>query len=478
MTPELDDIQGILLRDYVRLAGAGYLLLRIEAPAAARAWLGALLPRIASARTEPTDEAVNVAFSFEGLRALGLDDRTTGLSLDFVQGMRGPRRSRILGDLGANDPQLWSWGGAQGEAPHLVLLLFARDDAAVAALLRDVRSRLAPAGLRELAALDTHQNRFGEGVKEHFGFHDGISQPAIANDTGVREGVLAPDRPENTVAPGEFVLGYRNEFGELPLSPIVPADASGALPPAADGGPGFDLGRNGSYLVFRQLEQHVARFWAWVRGAADAAPDRADAALLLAAKLFGRWPSGAPLAAYPDRDPGQYDAANDFDYAQNDPHGLITPLGSHARRANPRDSLERTGGAAASRIESNRHRLIRRGRTYGAPLDPALDPAKLLFARDDGQSRGLHFLCFNTDIDRQFQFVQSTWLLSKVLNEEDHSSDPILSNRLRGAGRFVVQAAPVRRRFQGMPAVVTVRGGAYFFLPGLNALRHLATVPV
>lgn len=477
MTPEVDDIQGLLVRDYRRLDGAAYLLLQIEEPAAARAWLSAMLPRVTSALAEPRDEALNLAFTFSGLKTLGLDPRTTGVSLDFIEGMTGSRRSRILGDCDANAPALWAWGGPENLRFDLVLMLFASDDAAAARLAQALRPTLAAASLREVVALDTHLNRFGRGVKEHFGFHDGIAQPALANDTGIDEGVLARDQASNTVAAGEFVLGYPNEFGELPQSPIVPADPSGVLPPAADGGPGFDLGRNGSYLVFRQLEQHVARFWDWVRNAVGDRADATSEAIRLAAKLFGRWPSGEPLVRNSERDPGGFSAANDFDYALTDPSGLACPFGAHARRANPRDSLARAGSAAASLVESKRHRLIRRARAYGPPLDPSLDPAKLMRAPEDGRSRGLHFLCFNGDLDRQFQFVQSTWIRSPVFNGQYASPDPILSERPNGPGLFVVQGQPVRRRFQEMPAMVTVRGGAYFFMPGLRALRHLATPP-
>ena len=474
MTPEIDDIQGVLLRDYRLLDGAAYLLLRIERPDATRQWLSGLLPRVTNAVGEPDARAINVAFTFSGLRALGLSDETTGLPPEFMEGMVGPRRSRILGDRHQNDPRNWSWGGPNNPSFDLLLMLFAPDDAAAEAFVQEVEPELAEGGLAVVGVLHTHLLRFGTGVKEHFGFHDGIGQPSIANDTGIDHGVLAPDRESNTVAPGEFVIGYENEFGEYPQTPIVPHDKSGVLPPMH---PGYDLGRNGTYLVFRQLEQHVARFWAWVREAVGAGGEEVADAIRLASKEFGRWPSGTPLVLSPDRDPGGFSAENDFDYAKTDPDGLKCPFSAHARRGNPRDSLKRAGGAEESLLETKRHRLIRRARAFGRPLDPSMDPAKIMFKPDDGESRGLQFLCFNTDIDRQFQFVQQTWMQNPVLNDQYENPDPILTERPDGTGDFVEQDTPVRIRWKGMPPVVTMRGGAYFFMPGLKALRHLATAP-
>ena len=165
--------------------------------------------------------------------------------------------------------------------------------------------------------------------------------------------------------------------------------------------------RNGSYLVFRQLSQDVGGFWRFADGAtrrADGSSDP-DARLRLAAKMVGRWPSGAPLALAPDADDPSLAEANDFAYHANDPRGARCPVGSHIRRSNPRDSLDPNPGSEGSFEINRRHRILRRGREYG----PAL-PLERALAEPDSAERGLHFICLNANLARQFEFVHHTWL--------------------------------------------------------------------
>jgi len=188
----------------------------------------------------------------------------------------------------------------------------------------------------------------------------------------------------------------------------------------------------------------------------------------LAAKLIGRWPSGAPLVKYPDADPnagtGRLNHENDFGYSQLDSAGLACPIGAHIRRANPRDSLGPTPKAAL--VSANRHRLLRRGRSYGERLaDPLVD---------DGKKRGLYFICFNGDLERQFEFVQQTWLGSPVFGGLYGETDSIIGTQPLGGGTMTIPREPVRQRVHGLSRFVTVRGGAYFFLPGVRALKYLA----
>ena len=459
---ELDDIQGILLRGYDELDGAVLVLLRVGDATAARRWLATVGATVTSAGRPPGDEAVNLAFTAAGLAALGLR-QPRGFAPEFLQGMVTPHRSRILGDTGDDAPDRWAWGGPRTDPVHALLMLYARDDDAARALHARARQHYLASGLAEVAVLTTQLMKIPGGVKEHFGFRDGIGQPAIAATA------LAPAPPENTVAPGEFILGYPNEYGQCPESPVVADDPSGALPPLRAGGAGFDLGRNGTYLVVRQLAQLVAPFWQFVRAAAG----DGEAAIRLAAKMIGRWPSGAPLALSPDRDRAELGAADDFGYAGTDSAGFACPFGAHARRANPRDALPLLAPADSTR-ESRRHRIIRRGRAYGPPLHPSFDPAHLLETPDDGAERGLHFLCLNADLERQFEFIQHTWIGNPTFDGQYDAPDPLLGGRLAGTVVFVEQGKPVRRRWQGLPSFVRVRGGAYFFLPGLRALRHLA----
>lgn len=468
---DLDDIQGIIARGYRDLPAAAYLLLRVDDPAAARRWLGGLAVTPASGRPEGDGAtALHVALTATGLEALGLPrELVERFSREFYEGMVTPHRQRLLGDQGDVSPDGWDWGGPDRPV-HLLLMLYAADGPALEARVGELRAGFAAGGVAELRRLDTVTL---PERKEHFGFHDGIAQPQVKGLSGARG---APSG--NVAADGEFVLGYDNEYGRRPDSPVVPAetDRAGLLEDGAaiDGTPGRDLGRNGSYLVFRQLEQDVHGFWRFMDRRAGADARRR---VQLASKMVGRWPNGAPLTLFPHvepRDPDP-DSLDSFSYAEDDRHGDGCPVASHIRRTNPRDSL--APDPAESTDVSRKHRILRRGRSYGAPAAASMHPEDVLAAGPDGVPRGLHFICFNTDIARQFEFVQHTWANNPKFEGLYGDPDPIAASRpAESECDFSVPACPVRHRVREVPRFVRVRGGAYFFLPGIRALRYLANL--
>jgi Dyp-type peroxidase family len=301
---------------------------------------------------------------------------------------------------------------------------------------------------------------------EPFGFRDGISQPFV-------EGLSKTGPPETTVRAGEFLLGYPNEYGLYTERPLLEpsADPEGMLRRDAAGSGRPDLGRNGSYLVFRQLRQDVSAFWRFVDGATRRPDGNSDpeARLRLAAKMVGRWPSGAPLTLAPDADDPALAEANDFAYYDEDRRGTRCPVGSHIRRSNPRDSLDPRPGSSRSFEVNRRHRILRRGREYGPPLstDQAL-------VGDDSADRGLHFICLNANIQRQFEFVNHTWLNNPKFDRLYDDADPLVAPSAPHGGTFTIPTEGVRERVTNVPRFVSVKGGAYFFLPGLAALRYLA----
>ncbi|HEY3002590.1 MAG TPA: peroxidase, partial [Kribbellaceae bacterium] len=191
----------------------------------------------------------------------------------------------------------------------------------------------------------------------------------------------------------------------------------------------------------------------------------------LAAKVVGRWTSGAPLVLAPDHDDPAVARSNDFRYHAADPDGLACPVGAHIRRVNPRDALEPAPGTDRSLEVNKRHRLLRRSRSYRTE-GPANGRAA-----EGGEERGLYFFCLNANLARQYEFVQHTWINNPVFNGRYHETDPLVGGRHTGA-TFTEPARPVRRRHRGLPQFVTVRGGAYFFLPGLSALRYLTNLTV
>jgi Dyp-type peroxidase family len=476
-TLDLTDIQGIIVRGYGSLRGARFVLLGIRDAAAARRWLGALDIRSGESRPNESDTCVNVAFTHAGLEKLGVyPDALAMFAGEFREGMtESEHRRRILGDLEESAPEHWRWGGPRTAGVDALLMLYASEDR-IEAVYQAHAARFASAGLDVVAALPTI---YLPGRKEHFGFRDGIAQPLI-------EGLDKPGPPENTVAAGEFLLGYANAYGQYTERPLLARerDPRGLLPEPEDGSSLCDLGKNGSYLVLRTLSQDVFKFWSALDDrtrTGSGAPDPA-ARDGLAAKMVGRWPSGASLVKSPEADNPQMMDDDDFlYYGSGDPHGLKCPLGSHVRRSNPRDSLDPTPGSAESIDVGKRHRLIRRGRAYGPPIAQSMESGDILAAGDDGQERGLHFICFNTHIGRQFEFIQHTWVNSPKFDGLYADDDPLVGDRGAGGkgegGTFVVQATPVRKRVVALPRFVHTRGGAYFFMPGLRAARFLASLP-
>ena len=487
---DLKDIQGIVMSGYGDLHCASYVLLRVTAAAAACRWLGNITEQITTGEQPQKVSALNVALTHRGLAQLELDDETLAtFSRPFFEGMATVHRSRILGDAEANAPENWDWGGSDpAKAVDVLLLAFGSDEGTLDALLADKRSEFETNGMVELRTLSAGRQ---DDSHEHFGFADGMGQPAIEGTFQVEKAAA-----RNILKTGEILLGYINDYGKPADSPMVNAarDPNGLLPsPSANDGANNpqsslrDLGRNGTYLVFRQMAQNVALFRHFV----DEATRRPDGELdrlasdRLAAKFVGRWQNGAPLALSPDADDPALSDTDDFGYRDSDALGFKCPIGSHVRRSNPRDTLGPDGVTATK--TANRHRILRRGRSYGhRPADPHVE---------DGIDRGLHFLCLNSDIERQFEFVQQTWINNPVFGGLDGEVDPLIGNisktetpsadpnrgnshngDLERDAIFTVQADPLRTRIHNLERFVNVKGGAYFFLPSVRALRYLASL--
>jgi Dyp-type peroxidase family len=464
-TPDLDDIQGIITFSYGTLRAAAFVMLGIKDPAAARKWLAALAPALTTAGGTAGPVAINVAVTATGLDRLGLGARAlNAFAPEFVDGMITPTRSRQLGDTGPSAPTTWAWGRPAGDPVDLVLMLYGRDQAGLDALYGLQSATFSACGLAERAKLDTSDL----GVVEPFGFRDGISQPVVEGFPGTS------GAGSGQVQAGEFVLGYPNEYRLYTDRPLLDpsADPGAILPLDATGSGRSDLGRNGTYLVFRQLEQDVAGFWQFVDRLSRDSDGKSDPAARdhLAARMVGRWRSGAPLVRAPDSDDPTLATVNDFGYFHEDRDGVRCPLGSHIRRSNPRDSLDPKPGSQKSIDINNRHRILRRGREYGS----LLAPEQAIGEGPDGSTRGLYFACVNANIGRQFEFIQRTWLNNPKFNGLYDDRDPLVASE--PGGSFTIPGLPVRTRLTGLPSFVTVTGGAYFFLPGIKAVRYLATL--
>jgi len=471
--------------------------------------------------------AVNIGLSYRGLVALELPTRTLrSLPEEFIDGMA--KRSSILGDVGCSAPENWDpiWtaqAAQRAREVHLWVSLSAQADpkgAAVGALAQMTGAMLAIAqSCGGVALLEGHRGndpRFQDAAarmrelaggikvpipKEHFDFTDGIADPVFLGQYEpereafevIGSGKFAPGSPQwEPLATGEFILGHASEAQELP--PM-------ALP--------WSLMRNGSFMAYRKLHQNVATFHGYVRQQAqlfqkvtgETSQEAADATIR--AKMVGRWPNGFPLAIAPtyadcmalqskwaaiasiqlktssDRTPEEkrqlLDFARfltDFRYVQ-DIDGAKCPLSAHIRRANPRDAVDPLLGAAQGAPApgstlSNRRRILRRGLPYGSSDAP----------HDDDQSEhGVIFMALCASLFGQFEFVQQQWMQYGASFNVGNDTDTIVGSRSPNS-KFVIPSGPAShgRTFicANLPQFVETRGGEYFFLPSLTALRQIA----
>ena len=444
---KLEDVQGIVFSGYNKyMANCSYYLLQINDAAKTKAWLKNLVEQNqishgADKATDETENRLNLAISYSGFEKLQLDQNSLySFELSFREGMHSEHRSALLGDRGINDPGLWAWGSGD-KAVDLLFILYSKDDSIHSASRKYHEKAFKVAGLSVVQRLDAGQKKQTEQgfAVEHFGFADGVSDPVVDG--------FPTTSGAGDIATGEFLLGYPNQYdGKLTKMPALGAD-------------GEKLGKNGTYLVLRQLKQDVGAFWQFM---AEEAARQGITADYLAAKFVGRWKSGAVVE--PDQDSDSNKVDNSFNFTK-DPNGVGCPLGSHIRRANPR-----AVGLGATDAESlkvaNRHRILRRGRSYGSFLD---NPAQ-----DDGTERGLVFICLNANIERQFEFVQHTWINSVKFAGLYDEDDPLIGSGVADNRNFTIQDEPLRRRVCGFQQFVTTRGGSYFFLPSLTALGLLA----
>ena len=428
---ELDDIQSGVLRPRPNPYAATYILLRIDDAEAGRELMrrlaGAVTPAAAPERAG-YDAFVTVALTYEGLKALRLPPESLEtFPWEFRQGMAA--RAKALGDVGESAPERWESPLGNPDV-HVVLTGMAPDEARLEAAI--ARGQQAFANLAGVVPIWRQDCRAPPDHKEPFGFRDGISHPAIEGS-----GIPGDNPLEAPLKAGELVLGYRDETGRFPQAPQPDV-----------------LGRNGTFVAFRKLRQDVAAFRRYLRANASG-PDDEE---LVAAKMMGRWRSGAPLALCPlHDDPGlgaDSSRNNAFGFREDDATGYRTPPGSHVRRCNPRDA----DVAGVVRL----HRMVRRGTAYG-PLLPVgvMD--------DDGADRGLMFAFVGAHLKRQFEFVQSEWIGGGEFLGLGDDQDPVAGGG--NGGSFTIPKRPLPRRLHGLSKFVVTRGGEYAFMPGLRALR-------
>jgi Dyp-type peroxidase family len=454
---------------------------------------------------------LNIGFTFLGLLALGVPTRTLrGMPDDFIDGMEA--RAALLGDDPFLDKRDAIWRDSRGEKRvHILLTLYAQqkpDGTACAELDHETDAIIAlcehsNGGVVLLDGVGPHKAKWQElsavmrpdGAdswptnKEHFGLSDGFGDPVFSGQfSGEAErvrvaggGKLMPDGSWQPLATGEFLLGYPDEAQEIP----------GAAMPIA-------FSRNGTFMAYRKLHEDVGAFHAYIdeqarRYATMYSVPHEEALNTVKAKMVGRWEDGVPLMVAPtyadwqqfraelDKARAAKDKARlaeialkftNFIYA-SDAVGSKCPVTSHLRRANPRDGLGPTFAANGMSQEGsaiiNRRRILRRGLPYGQ-YDPGAP-------KDDGD-HGIIFMAICTNLFRQFEFVQQQWMQYGLDFNAGSDTCPVIGNHFaEDEPKLVIAVDPEAGKLpficDRIPQLVEPRGGDYFFLPSMTALRMI-----
>ena len=497
---EIHEVQSILFGGMRRLHDATCYLLRLPEDAGkSRKWLKQVALNITFGDRPPSDSAQIIAFTQSGLVGFGKEGVLAEFPAAFRQGMSAPLRAKnVLKDTGDDDPKKWTWGHGAKRVDAALLIYAAADglESSVAQVSANSLWLLKQAGGCVVAQINTRRLPMKGPIREAFGFVDGVSQPIIRGTPRWTK----DKNSQHLVEPGEFILGYPDNRGFLPSTPTIPSTADPKnLLPAHRGKaverdwPDFsrisantprDIGRNSSYLVIRQMEQNVKRFDQRVAELAKELQDHpcrpeqltdAQFVVWLKSKLVGRWPDGTSLVRYPLR-PGtgwpqglagrddyspNVEPDNSFLLGSEDPEGFSCPFGAHIRRTNPRESFE--PGSTEQLAIVNRHRILRIGRPYGPEYQECGDIP-----------RGLLFMCLNGDLERQFEFIQQTWVMSRLFHGLSGEVDAIIGRGKKG-GRLTIPTPQGPMVIAGLEDIITVRGGAYFFLPSRSAIRYLHT---
>jgi deferrochelatase/peroxidase EfeB len=435
-TLDFHEIQATVLRYRPEPYYGTHVLMHIDDARSGREFLRRLTPHVASAADwwNAREAWISVAISYTGLVALRLPEESLqSFPEAFRVGMAA--RAEILLDRGENDPKNWDQPFGSGGI-HIAISIFSDSEEKWRHTMDLARRQYH--GFSGVTVLDTQDFGAQPGDLNPLGYKDSIGQPAIEG-SGV-DPLPGQGRP---IKAGEFILGYPGEAG-VPVAVLQPEV----------------LGRNGTFIGLRKYQSLIGAFNRFLRDNAQTDEERE----LLAAKLVGRWRSGAPLTLAPIKDDsalGQNPQRNnDFNYA-NDPKGMQVPLGCHMRRMNPRDTKMEV------LTDVNIHRIIRRSTTFGAPYDP-----NAVSERDDEVPRGLFFLFISARAMATLEFLQREWINSGNFMTLGDERDPLIGLQQEGA-TFTIPKAPVRRRIHGIHTFNVLRGGEYLFMPSLSALKWL-----
>lgn len=393
--------------------------------------------------------------SAAGYRHLGFDPSLLR-SKAFRKGMKD--QSDGLSEISSTnnkDPKPETWeAGFQSDIDAMVA--FANDEdrtPRLAAALSALENRLS--GIAEIVCVEKGKVLRRPTAKpddfepiEHFGYFDGISQPLFTAE--------------------DIKKYYEEGRGGRPTSgwkPHASLDLVLIDDPFTDQPDAY-----GSYLVYRKLAQDYGLFHSRVAACATAL---GTSEALAGAMAVGRFQDGTPVV---DHDAPNQNYVNDFEFDVDDEDGFHCPRHAHIRKVNPRGTTPFT-----SKEDERSRRIARRGIPYGKPMPEIRSDAEDTDP-DPHADRGLLFMCFQANINRQFQFIQRTWCDNpnfpvSLLNPfaKDTGDDPLIGQDANETQRWPREWGNEKagRKSFNFEAAVTLKGGEYFFAPSLPFLQSL-----
>lgn len=414
---------------------------------------------------------LNIGFTHRGLEALLGKGNADGMDPSFVAGAAAAAKD--LGDpVDADGRPRWTEGFVHDAIDGVLLVTgpFGPEGHELDVIDQETNAILGILGNSiDVVYRETGRVRPQRG-HEHFGFLDGVSQPGIRGLTA-RENPANPDQGlpgQDLLWPGEFVFGYPGQDPEAVEDP-------GEEPAMA-----HPWMKDGSFMVFRRLNQRVPEFHAFLETQGDALG--IDPALL-GARMVGRWQSGAPVAIAPLQDDpvlgGDPLRNNDFEFG-SDARQRRCPYAAHIRKTYPRDDLEGVVPNGEAGVQT--HRIKRAGIPFGLEVDD--DEAE---AHTTKRERGLMFVCYQTSIVEQFEFVQKSWanntnfVFGKTRpNSTDPVTpghDPIIGQTTDGSARAMDEPLPnyptgnTRSTLDLPEPFIVPTAAGYFFMPSILALQ-------
>ncbi|KAJ5948638.1 hypothetical protein N7454_001945 [Penicillium verhagenii] len=384
--------------------------------------------------------AVNIAFTFNGMKKL-FPEANGGFKDDpFIKGMQGD-----LVDEGRDRIQEWDDSFKNGGVEGVFFVCGTEEK------VKETTAELAENyfneahGIKHIITIDGRQREGKMAKHEHFGFLDSISQPRLTNFD-----------EKNQKGDGNY------QFIRIILGHDGDMDNERKLMHP-------DWATDGSYLVIRKYQQFVPEFNEYLKEESKKLHFTEDQ---LAARLMGRWKSGCPVEVHPDEDNPAAARLNDFNYP-TDSHKNC-PFASHMRKVKPRSIVS----------DRDMNDIMRRGIPYGPEVEPNETKTKL--------DRGLMFTCYQSSISNGFQFLQRSWInLSTFPDEkwdytggENPGQDCIVGQLVK---------LPQKPKHYSLTTAITngkgehattsykpfiqAHGGDYFFSPSISLLQKM-TKPI